>query len=185
MLRSMSEIAYFAYGSNMLTQRIAARCPNVRPIGPARLAAHDVRFVKRSLDGSAKAGLVEDNEAAAYGVLFSVKTCDLEALDVIEGPGYARSETLEVQLLDRSGAGSEGSPERGLVPATTYLPLWVEKGMRPYDWYLGLMVAGAREHGLPTRYVEALSQVTADPDLDIGRGTAVQARRILAAYEMP
>lgn len=47
-------ILYFAYGSNMSSARLRARVPSCRPIGIAFLPGHELRFHKRSKDGSGK-----------------------------------------------------------------------------------------------------------------------------------
>lgn len=38
----------------------------------------------------------------------------------------------------------------------------------PFDWYVSLMVAGAREHGLDTEYIAMLESTVAysDPDTE-------------------
>jgi hypothetical protein len=38
-----------------------------------------------------------------------------------------------------------------------------------YHWYKGLVVAGAREHGLPIEYIERLDAARSVPDLDAKR----------------
>jgi hypothetical protein len=49
---------FFAYGSNMLTERLRERCPDARPLGTAIARGYLLSFSKRSKDGSAKATLV-------------------------------------------------------------------------------------------------------------------------------
>jgi gamma-glutamylcyclotransferase len=46
----------------------------------------------------------------------------------------------------------------------------------PYDWYKALVIAGAREHGLPADYIAALAAAPAKPDPD-----KIRAARNLAA----
>jgi hypothetical protein len=45
---------YFAYGSNMETARLRERMPSAKPLGVAKLSGHELRFHKRSKDGSGK-----------------------------------------------------------------------------------------------------------------------------------
>ena len=47
-----------------------------------------------------------------------------------------------------------GGEER--VAAFTYQSSWTLAGRKPSARYLGLLVAGAREHGLPAEYVRFL-----------------------------
>ena len=44
----------FAYGSNMPSARLRGRCPSARAIGIAELRGHELRWHKRSKDGSGK-----------------------------------------------------------------------------------------------------------------------------------
>jgi gamma-glutamylcyclotransferase len=52
---------YFAYGSNMLTERLKARVPSTRPISPAILSDYDLRFHKRSTDKSGKCDIIKSD----------------------------------------------------------------------------------------------------------------------------
>ena len=49
---------FFAYGSNMLTDRLRERCPDARPLGAAIARGYVLSFSKRSRDGSSKATLL-------------------------------------------------------------------------------------------------------------------------------
>ncbi|RNF34126.1 gamma-glutamylcyclotransferase family protein [Paracoccus methylarcula] len=91
-------IFYFAYGSNMLPARLAARCPSAKLIGRAHAPGYRVRFAKRGMDGSAKATLVT-SEGAASGVLFTLDPKDLAALDRAEGAGrgYDRLDDFSIR----------------------------------------------------------------------------------------
>ena len=46
---------YFAYGSNLLHQRLQARTPSARPLFTGTLTEHDLRFHKIGDDNSGKA----------------------------------------------------------------------------------------------------------------------------------
>ena len=48
----------FAYGSNMPSARLRGRCPSARAIGIAELRGHELRWHKRSKDGSGKCDIV-------------------------------------------------------------------------------------------------------------------------------
>ena len=51
-------IPYFAFGSNMLLERIKKRVPSARVLGNATLGGYALRFNKLSKDGSGKANIV-------------------------------------------------------------------------------------------------------------------------------
>jgi len=154
-----SDVYYLAYGSNMWRRRIELRLGNCEPLGAASLREYTLRFHKRGRDGSGKCdafhtGTLSD---ALYGVVYRLNRAQSEALHEHEGPGYT---TRQVSVRTRSGS----------LTAYTYVAKQdhVEGGLDPFVWYKALVVAGARAHGLPARYVEALSSITAvsDPDLE-------------------
>lgn len=158
---------YFAYGSNLLTQRLVARCPSACAIAPAVLDGHSLRFTKYSwMDGSGKATITADDDQV-QGMLFNMVEGDHTALDAIEGvgKGYDRWEGVEV-LVDGQA-----------TTAVTYIASDPREALRPFDWYLALILAGARQHGLPwvERAVAGVSYRT-DPQVDrLGRVAAIAA----------
>ena len=157
---------YFGYGSNMLTRRLRARVPSATPVGPGRLPSYRLHFHKRSRDGSGKCNIVPAENSLVHGVLFEVNPAELDALDEAEqrGRGYERRD-LTVR--------GPTSP----VEAFAYVaqPAYVEDALLPYDWYRALVLAGAREHGLPPAYVDQLAAVRSYPDPDQDRRREHQA----------
>jgi len=153
----MSEDSFvsFAYGSNMPVARLRERCPSARAIGIAELPGHELRWHKRSSDGSGKCDVVAsaDPDASVFGVLYEIALREKAALDRAEGLG-AGYEEIEIEV--RCG----GSP----VVAKAYLATDTDSALRPYTWYRALVVAGAKEHGLPAHYVERLESVPANED---------------------
>ncbi|MEO1206655.1 MAG: gamma-glutamylcyclotransferase family protein [Pseudomonadota bacterium] len=168
---------YFAYGSNMMTTRLQARCTTARPIGVATLDGYNVGFNKQSSDGSGKAGLIEELGATTFGVAFTIDMSDLITLDRFEGTGYARVSNLMIQMV-RTQGGSAILPSAP-IDAVSYLPRQITQGLKPYDWYLGLILAGCREHALPETYWSEIAQAAADPDPDPSRAAAREAHRLL------
>lgn len=165
----MTTRLYFAYGSNLLTHRLAARCPSARPLGMAALPGHHVAFAKKStVDGSGKATILPRDKSCAHGVVFELAQADLDTLDVIEGVGhgYNRLDRIDVLL------GSE------TLSASTYIASAPTGPIRPLDWYLALILAGAREHALPSHVLEQFLAQPFTPDAEFhrpGRLAAVSA----------
>lgn len=153
---------YFGYGSNMLTTRIQARVPSAEPVRTAILTGHTLQFHKRSRDGSGKCNIVSSSakNARVCGVVFDVSSADLEALDEAEkrGRGYRRTDVV-VQ-----GPTSQ-------IEAFAYVaqPAYVDDALLPYDWYHALVLAGAREHGLPSSYISQIEDIPSYPDPDEDR----------------
>ena len=166
---------YFAYGSNLLTRRLTdpLRAPSAVALGVALAPGFVMRFHKIGTDGSGKCALIAtgDDADVVYGVLFEFASADLPGLDREEGVhlgGYARC-SIRPRLADGTAVG-----------AMTYIAgeRFIDAACVPFDWYRDLVVAGAREHGLPPQYVEELAQTPAVPDPDAAR--AARARRLLS-----
>jgi hypothetical protein len=51
----------------------------------------------------------------------------------------------------------------------TYCATAIDPTLRPYTWYKALVLAGARERGLPGDYIERMQQVPACDDADTER----------------
>jgi hypothetical protein len=167
---------YFAYGSNMLAERLQKRCPSARPLGNAMARGFSLSFSKRSKDGSGKATLVETdvNEEAVYGVLFEVSQSEQTNLDKAEGrrKGYYRDDAFMVVRL------TDGKQ----TTASVYLasPHECDASLVPYDWYHALIVGGAFQHGLPETYVAELRRTIVQPDPEPQRASRQEALKVLA-----
>ena len=172
--RTMSTFTYFAYGSNMLTSRLVARCASARAIGPAYADGYAFAYGKRSLDESAKGALFPSPLARAYGVLFTIDTADKARLDQFEGPGYwCRCDFDVIRLADETS-----------VRATTYLAKERVVDLLPYDWYAALILAGAAEHGLLDHAPDFLKGLAWRGDPDLGRVTRLEAIELLKGADV-
>ncbi|AJY44714.1 gamma-glutamylcyclotransferase family protein [Martelella endophytica] len=170
----MKTFIYFSYGSNMLTERLEARCPSAIVIGAARLAGYGLRFTKLSdRDMSAKATIAPAVEERVFGVLYEIDLAELADLDRAEGApkGYRRVE------LD----GFERLSDRARQPAITYVeqPDHHDPKLRPYDWYLALVLAGARQNDLPADYIDGIAAQAFAVDPDPERKTRNEALVLL------
>lgn len=172
----MAYFTYFAYGSNMLLERLQVqdRCPSARVIGPA--SAHDFEFcfAKRSArDGSGKATLVSRNGLCAHGVLFAIDVAERSRLNAAEGAGkhYDVVEGFPVKDFQ------DGT----LKDATTYLAneTFFDFDLLPYDWYHALVLAGAMQNGLPGDYLAELGGRKTISDPAENRRTRAEALRAL------
>lgn len=140
---------YFAYGSNLSTARIrqADRAPSASRVGTASLSGHVLAWHKRGADGSGKCTICATGNRSdgVWGVVWEIEAADVARLDAIEGPGYERIE-VEVATANQK------------MSAFTYLARHsqVDATLLPADWYRALVLAGAREHGLPASWIRAL-----------------------------
>ena len=126
---------YLAYGSNLWPPRLAARVGACTATASVALPGWSLVFDKLGADGSGKCALVADATGCAHGVLYRLPEAAWTALDRIEGRGrgYER-ETLTL-------------PDHG--PCDVYLaqPGARRPALRPFDWYLRIVFAGAAHHG--------------------------------------
>lgn len=155
-------LVYFAYGSNMLSRRLQARVPSARPAGIARLPGHRLVWHMQSSDGSGKCDVHADPAAdeGVWGVLYRMAADEKHHLDRAESLGHGYDEHEH-----------ELHTEQGPVRAFLYKALLIEPALRPYHWYKGFVVEGAREHGLPAHYLGQLDAIASldDPDPERAR----------------
>jgi gamma-glutamylcyclotransferase (GGCT)/AIG2-like uncharacterized protein YtfP len=127
-----------------------AWCPGYRFLGAARLPDHRLELRRRSIRwGGGAVDIVPAPRDSVWGALYEVPDEALERLDGKEGAGFAYGR-LEVEVLldaDEPTAAIayeviEKEPEE--VPATPE--------------YAALLVAGARERGLPEAWIERLER---------------------------
>jgi len=164
---------YFAYGSNMLLERLRRRCASAQTIGIGTLNGYTLEFSKPSKDGSGKATIVKSNVAGArvFGVLFDIAAAELGELDDAEGhgKGYERNSDFRVK------SSTDGAP----VIATSYYATQFDRQLKPYDWYWALVMAGALQQGLPRDWIAMLEAVEFVHDRELGRNERARAIKIL------
>ena len=153
---------YFAYGSNMLTERLRARVPSATPVTTAHLPGRVLRFHKRSQDGSGKCNFIEapEESGTVHGVLFQFATDDLSALDEAENRGYG---------YERCRVHPQSDEHSYEAFAYVAQPAYVDDALLPYDWYQALVTAGAHQHDLPRHYRIQLEDTRTYPDPNEGR----------------
>lgn len=134
---------YFAYGSNMDTERLSARVGMVSAGVRATLSGYALRFNKRAEDDlQGRANLVPQQGEEIEGVLFALSDEQCARLDVFEGEGYARH-TVPVTTAE------------GVEEAMVYLavPEFMVDDRAPSAEYAEYIVRGARQHGLSEAYI--------------------------------
>jgi gamma-glutamylcyclotransferase len=131
---------YFAYGSNLLTSRMRSRCPSAKVVGTAVLDGWAAVYDKPSTDGSAKLNIRPEPSGSVHGVVYEVDDVERTALDEAE-PRYTPV------FLDIDGE-----------PTLTYTYEDEPHRVPPYDWYVDMVLTGARLHGVPTRGLAVPSQ---------------------------
>src|SRR5438874_1466705 len=125
--KSKDQLLCFAYGSNMLGDRLRApsRVPSAKPVGVAYLAGYRLTFDKISQDGSGKcdAHATGDENDRVYGVLYAVPRSEKKQLDDAEGLGSGYEEkTVVVNTVTNSRE------------ALVYYATKKDATRRPYHW---------------------------------------------------
>jgi len=142
----------------MSTARLRNRMPSCKPLGIATLPGHALRFHKRSTDKSGKCNAFasgEDN--SVVGVLFSFDPAERAKLDKAEGVGSGYEHAMVTVINDK------GRRRKVLTYLAT--PDYIDNSLKPYDWYKDFVLAGGREHGLPSEYIaEYIESVEAIQD---------------------
>ena len=135
---------YFAFGSNMDTGQMAARCPGAQALGLATLEAHGLVF--RGPSRHRGGGVLSVDEMLGdhvRGLLYQVSDVHIEALDRFEG-APAWYERVHRAVIDDEGMSHTAVLYR--------LPSRVVE-MPPTPAYLAQVVAAFQVHGTD---VEAL-----------------------------
>ena len=170
----MERLLYFAYGSNMLTARLRARCPSAAPLGMAFAEGYRLAFSKPGRDRSGKGHLVRAGRRVRQpGVGGALDAGERDGLDALVGVGLGsgREDAFAVRRAD--------SGQR--VTAFAYLASDPQPGLLPYDWYLALIVAGAREHGFDRRRIRTLIGLARMAHVEPQAGGRDEALGLLAA----
>lgn len=174
-------IAYFAYGSNMLPQRLQRRCPSARISTTATLQGYELEFSKIGQDGSGKATIVPSARTGArvFGAVFYIAPDDIAVLDGFEGrgKGYERHENFRVHAT----ADHQALAVNTYIAESDYL----DARLQPFDWYLALVLNGARCTGLPEHYCRRIAATPAGADPVPLRRSRQEALAVLAEAANP
>jgi gamma-glutamylcyclotransferase (GGCT)/AIG2-like uncharacterized protein YtfP len=94
---------YFAYGSNLDTAQMRARCPRATPGPRATLANHELLFAGWSERwGGSVASVQRKAGAGVPGLLYEIDMLDLVTLDRIEGTPWVY-ERVQRMVVDEAG----------------------------------------------------------------------------------
>jgi gamma-glutamylcyclotransferase len=158
-------VPYFAYGPNIHPGWLRRRVPAVMRLGTGVLPGHRLAFHKRGRDGAGKSNAWRTDAAADRlpGALYRVPVQHFQRLGAAGG-GYHTAE-----VLIESAAGP--------LTALTWRaePDEIEDGLRPWEWYVALIRAGAAVHGLPESHRRWLLTVPVVEDPDRARAAIAYA----------
>lgn len=167
-------ILYFAYGSNMLPERLRARCESARVVGIAHAIGYELEFSKVSNDGSGKATLSNTDGGVTPGVLYEIERSELPALDGAEGVGFGYNRVTDF-AVEGMGTGEH-------LAVTTYVGSRIDRRLKPYDWYLALVIAGALHQRLDDAHIASLKRTEFLLDRTLDRDARRDAVEALKAH---
>lgn len=150
---------YFVYGSLMCPDEMRGDCPTAEALGPACLADHALAFPRWSVKyDCAVASLVAAPGETAWGALYRVDGAGERNMFRREGYDPDRAESENRYVL-RTFDVRRGGPSGETVTARAFIANPDGRAGPPSAHYLGLILAGARHHGLPADYVAALARL--------------------------
>ncbi|MGE0565561.1 MAG: gamma-glutamylcyclotransferase family protein [Pseudolabrys sp.] len=137
---------YFAYGSNMDRDAMAARCREARALGAAALPGW------RFFIGAEGWGSVDPAPGCTvHGVLWRLSLRDAAALHTYELLHTGLYDVRTLPVLQNTGNGAKR------VPAMTYVLRRRVPG-EPKPGYIEMIVRAARDWNLPERYVATVAR---------------------------
>ncbi len=145
MTDASSTLWYFGYGSNMDPGTFLGR-RNMQPLETrvARLDGWELRFDLPVGPGErAVANVAEVGDARVVGVAYRIEPREAARLDRTEGVHRGAYRRVGISL----------STSEGLIEGFTYHSPRGVPGRKPSRRYMGLLLTGARHHGLPPEYV--------------------------------
>lgn len=169
-----STFLYFAYGSNLLTQRIHENNPSAVRYGTAKLPNYRLDFNLHSPRWhGASATIAPTLDAHVWGALWELDIADMKHLDKQECGGNEMYFSLDVNVeMVKDGALKrcrtyQHVAETPRVEDMRKLP----KERQPSGVYMKVIREGAKESGLPKEWLEWLANV---PDNGYNGKVAVQ-----------
>jgi len=134
-------VRYFAYGSNLLGERMRERGAEYFSARPAVLRDYRLTFDKPARDGTARANVRRAIGARVHGVLYELARGGLEALQLFQA-GYELADVLvECTRVD-------GGVE--VLTARTFMARAERPAAAPpAPSYVSTILEGVRQHGLP------------------------------------
>ena len=142
---------YFSYGSFLDSETLKRHCPNAKYIGRALLPNWEVQFnfLSRTYNGGVT-GIEPAASKLVRGVLYEVSSEELLKLDTIEGVPEGIYFRQTIYVVDETG-----NP----LKAATYRTTNPKGPFKPTKKYVGLMIKGAKEHGLELSYIKELEAI--------------------------
>lgn len=159
---SMAEtFDYFAYGSNLLANRIHVNNPTAVRAGIGKLENYRLDFIRfaRYWRG-AIATIVPTENDTVWGAIWEISLVDLPKLDRQEGVASGAYVVLNVDVVLLDGGRRKcRTYMQSAVPEQRVSLKYLPMERRPSWIYLKTIITGAAESGLPEDYQEFLKAI--------------------------
>jgi len=144
---------YFSYGSFLDSETLKKHAPNAKYMKRAVLLDFEVQFnfLSKTYDGGVT-GVEPVAGKKALGVVYDVPPDEIEKLDIVEGVPAGIYYRQTVTIVDEDGNEHRAETYRTTDPKGPFTPT---------RRYLGLMIKGAKEHGLDPDYIKELETLYA------------------------
>ena len=135
----------------MDSETLKRRCPKAVYMGKAILPNWEVQFnfLSRTYNGGVT-GIEPAIAKLVRGILYEVSNEELLHLDTIEGIPEGIYYRQTIYVVDESGK---------MVKVATYRTTNPKGPFKPTKKYVGLMIKGAKEHGLDPSYIKELESI--------------------------
>lgn len=145
---------YFAYASNLSGEEVDRRIGQTASEGVAFLPGYRLAFTKHSQTWGGDAATIEPAPTSVvWGFVYRVTPQQHQALAAREG-GYKQT-SLTVWRVGDTPDCQESTPE---AVATFVAESPCERVCGPPAAYVDVVLAGARERGLPAQYIEVVAK---------------------------
>ncbi len=140
--------------------RIMERVPSAELLGVAKHGNYELKFHKRSNDGSSKCNMFSSESGLVYGAIYKLKPEHKNELDRFEGKGYG--------YIDKQITIVHNENE---YTCFTYIAQQshIVDNLKPYHWYKQLVVLGAQYLQFPDTYISSIKEVPSIEDPDESR----------------
>lgn len=133
---------YFAYGSNMLPEQMARRCPGARPLGRGSLPHWKYITTKRGT-----ANIQPGKDHVVHGALWRCDLRHIASLNRYEGVRLRNYLPRFMKISTRTGRS---------YTALVYVSQRILYGISRPDYMLNAVLPGAKSFDLPEYYLKEL-----------------------------
>jgi hypothetical protein len=143
------------------------RVPSLEFVDLGVLDKFQLMFNKLSQDGSSKGNIERAADGRVVGVVYSLESGDLDALNRAEGLNHGYVNRTDWKVTHLNG---EDWDERVFVYVAE--GRYIVPDLLPYGWYMRHIIEGAHHHALPLPYIRELISRPAAEDPDTLRNAA-------------